>query len=344
MLLQHCRKMKLFWYCCSVVTIKTSFHNKFQYDLNLPQNLQHIFSNKMKYDDSFWIVFIYLFGQGWHILDESWQLRQLKTWTTKLNCQNFLKNLYTHNVVSTSIRRSIDVHAMSCFYGEDCRSSLYLPKPETMVQPNINLLTHFWSMFPFYASWKHPETFGYLVFSGCIKRNHWPEMGLVIFTFFCFFSIKKKSSQSNGNLFIILKCIETSDIFLVSYFCIFLRTNKTFSCSFNAIYILHCIRDVNVVSDPWALRLSFYRKTSSRCLNMNVKPDRPWCIWPEELSFIRTHVVECTWMIIPVTIQTLWRHSFNFYFVLYEKAMPSRSKISPWLIMLCYDQHGTFRM
>ena len=41
-------------------------------------------------------------------------------------------------------------------------------------------LTHFWPMFPFYTilySWKHQKTFDFLVFSGGIKWEHWPEMG-----------------------------------------------------------------------------------------------------------------------------------------------------------------------
>ena len=32
-------------------------------------------------------------------------------------------------------------------------------------------------MFPFYTSWKHQKTIGFLVFSGDIKWEHWPEMG-----------------------------------------------------------------------------------------------------------------------------------------------------------------------
>ena len=32
-------------------------------------------------------------------------------------------------------------------------------------------------MFPFYASWKHQKTKGFVVFSGGIKWKHWSEMG-----------------------------------------------------------------------------------------------------------------------------------------------------------------------
>ena len=31
-------------------------------------------------------------------------------------------------------------------------------------------------MFPFYTLWKHQKTFSFLVFSGGIKWEHWPEM------------------------------------------------------------------------------------------------------------------------------------------------------------------------
>ena len=38
------------------------------------------------------------------------------------------------------------------------------------------LLTHFWSMFPFYTPWKHHKSKGFLIFWGGIKWEHWPEM------------------------------------------------------------------------------------------------------------------------------------------------------------------------
>ena len=38
-------------------------------------------------------------------------------------------------------------------------------------------LTHFWPMFPFYTPRKRQGTFDFLVFSGGIKWEHWPEMG-----------------------------------------------------------------------------------------------------------------------------------------------------------------------
>ena len=37
-------------------------------------------------------------------------------------------------------------------------------------------LTQFRPMFPFYNPWKHQKTKGFLVFSGGIKWEHWPEM------------------------------------------------------------------------------------------------------------------------------------------------------------------------
>ena len=33
-------------------------------------------------------------------------------------------------------------------------------------------------MFPFYTPWKHQKTKGFLLFSGGIKWDHWPEIGL----------------------------------------------------------------------------------------------------------------------------------------------------------------------
>ena len=37
--------------------------------------------------------------------------------------------------------------------------------------------THFWPIFPFYTPWKHQKTKGFLVFSGVLKWEHWPEIG-----------------------------------------------------------------------------------------------------------------------------------------------------------------------
>ena len=41
-------------------------------------------------------------------------------------------------------------------------------------------LTHFWLMFPFYTFWKHQNSFRFLVFSGGIKWEYWPEIGSLI--------------------------------------------------------------------------------------------------------------------------------------------------------------------
>ena len=37
-------------------------------------------------------------------------------------------------------------------------------------------LTNFWSMLPFYTARKHQKSKGFLVFSGGIKWEYWPEM------------------------------------------------------------------------------------------------------------------------------------------------------------------------
>ena len=37
-------------------------------------------------------------------------------------------------------------------------------------------LTYFWQMFPSYNPWEHQKAFGFLVFSGGMKWEHWPEM------------------------------------------------------------------------------------------------------------------------------------------------------------------------
>ena len=38
------------------------------------------------------------------------------------------------------------------------------------------VLAHFWLVFPFCTPWKYQKIFGFLLFSGSIKWEHWPEM------------------------------------------------------------------------------------------------------------------------------------------------------------------------
>ena len=39
------------------------------------------------------------------------------------------------------------------------------------------ILTHFWPMSPLYTPWKHQKTKAFLVFSGDMKWENWPEIG-----------------------------------------------------------------------------------------------------------------------------------------------------------------------
>lgn len=53
MLLQHCSKIKSFWFYCGIAVAKTYFCRKIQYDFNVAHCLQHISYNQNKYDDNF---------------------------------------------------------------------------------------------------------------------------------------------------------------------------------------------------------------------------------------------------------------------------------------------------
>ena len=67
--------------------------------------------------------------------------------------------------------------------------------------PGVNLpvyLIHFWPMFPFYTSWKHHKTEGFLVFSGDIKWEHWPERYM-------------KTNSGNSKLYFLIVWIENND-------------------------------------------------------------------------------------------------------------------------------------
>ena len=52
-LLLHCSKIKSFWFCFRVAGTKTYFRNKIYHHFNEAHHAQHIFSNKMDYDDNF---------------------------------------------------------------------------------------------------------------------------------------------------------------------------------------------------------------------------------------------------------------------------------------------------
>ena len=57
-------------------------------------------------------------------------------------------------------------------------------------------ITYFWPMFPFYTP-RHQGIIGFLVFSGDVKWEHWPEMGL-------YFALDQKDNLlSNWSLIIV---------------------------------------------------------------------------------------------------------------------------------------------
>ena len=53
---------------------------------------------------------------------------------------------------------------------------LFLGQQITLTN-SFKILTHFWPMFLFCTPWKYQKTKGFLMFSGGIKWEHWPEMG-----------------------------------------------------------------------------------------------------------------------------------------------------------------------
>ena len=41
---------------------------------------------------------------------------------------------------------------------------------------SLRIKSHFWPIFPFYTFWKHQKIFSFLIFSGSLKWEHWPDM------------------------------------------------------------------------------------------------------------------------------------------------------------------------
>ena len=64
-------------------------------------------------------------------------------------------------------------------------STMLLEKKEFKM---LRDFTYFWPIFPFYILLRHKETFDFLLFSGSIKREHWPDVKnvkyLTLVTFF----------------------------------------------------------------------------------------------------------------------------------------------------------------
>ena len=52
-----------------------------------------------------------------------------------------------------------------------CQANIF---PITHTYAERNILTHIRPLLSFYTT---VNTFGFLVFSGCIKQEHWPDMG-----------------------------------------------------------------------------------------------------------------------------------------------------------------------
>ena len=47
-----------------------------------------------------------------------------------------------------------------------------------LIRASIFSLSHVMPLVSFYTPWKHQETKGFLIFSGCIERDEWHDMGL----------------------------------------------------------------------------------------------------------------------------------------------------------------------
>ena len=55
-------------------------------------------------------------------------------------------------------------------------------------------------MFPFYTPWKHQKTFDFLVFSGGIRWEHWPNIGEALKHWSCRKEVSKKQKRQNAQL------------------------------------------------------------------------------------------------------------------------------------------------
>ena len=90
MLEKHCNKIKLLWFCCSVVATKIGFRKNILYDFDVDHSLQHVFHNKTEDDDSFWRRCI-LIWRKFALIWRKVKWWQQKIWMVKLNEQKLLK-------------------------------------------------------------------------------------------------------------------------------------------------------------------------------------------------------------------------------------------------------------
>ena len=97
-----------------------------------------------------------------------------------------------------------------CWKNNYCSILESIKKRGALIQNGLGILAHFWPMFQFCTPWKHQETFGFLVFAGGIKWEHWTEISLEICGFF--------HLNFSANIFL--------ELFNFSNYCIFPRIMK----------------------------------------------------------------------------------------------------------------------
>lgn len=83
--------------------------------------------------------------------------------------------VFPSGVIATFMQRGYDKKS------EDRQDLANIWKVGQVITPNITtvgLLIHFWLMFYLIPPVKQIKVYGFLVFSGSINWEHWPDMGL----------------------------------------------------------------------------------------------------------------------------------------------------------------------
>ena len=133
-----------------------------------PVNLLHIFRTPFPTNTSWWLLLV-------NVTHDFFGEKFLNLSTTENRLKSFVKHFLW--AILTSISRYEKLPQI-LFIKNYTYYRVMVKQINSLVsiRQKIWLLIHSWQMYPFNTSWKHQEFKRFLVFSGGIKWEHWPEI------------------------------------------------------------------------------------------------------------------------------------------------------------------------
>ena len=94
----------------------------------------------------------------------------------KMNHKQKNKNIKNPKISNRKANENVKFLKTINFFGFETLASNYTMISFT-IATNYRWLTHFMPLISLDTPWKHQKSSGFLMFSGCIKRDQWHEMG-----------------------------------------------------------------------------------------------------------------------------------------------------------------------